>query len=216
MNCVYFQPKMTKAIQRSAIKNERRCITLGTHKGEGVSWIEIINTDRRWYLVSQYLYPGYTIEEGIYYNRYQTHEKVSRLLKRWIIDEFLREFENSIKWYCDETGHKLLRLHAISFLEADHIFTQKERIAFPKGSSFPAPWYLDTTHTNDREHCMFVNTKGEIITEDKPRFGETAYVRLGLELLTEKNPYWDKDMVLRISNGKGEPYFYNWPLDRYL
>lgn len=211
MNCVYFEPKMTNAIQRSAIKNERRCITLGTYKGEGIPWIEIINTDRRWYLVSQYLYPTEEITETTLFISFEAGIVVSRMMANWV-SSLRKEFESSIKWFSDKTGNKLHRLHAISFLEVEHILTQKERIAFPKGSSFPAPWYLDTTHTNDREHCMIVNTKGEIVTEDKPRFGEIAYTRLGLELLTENNPYWDKDEVLGLKPGQKEPYFYDWPL----
>lgn len=209
-----FRPKMTNAIQRSAITNQRRHLTLGTCKGEGIQWIEIINTDRRWYLVSEYLYPSFLIKDDLY-STYKAHDWVPRIMTRWITTELLQEFEDSIQWFADKTGNKLHRLHSISFLEADRILTQKERIACPKGSDVPAPWYLDTTHTNDREHCMFVGPKGEIITEDTPRFGEIAYVRLGLELLTEKNPYWDKDEVLGLKPNDRKPYFYDWPLDRF-
>lgn len=202
--------KMTNAIQRSAIKKERRLINLGTYEGEGVQWIEIINTDRRWYLVSQHLYPSEIIKD-FYFSRFDASEWVPRIMARWISEKFRKEFEPSIKWFADKTGNKLHRLHAISFLEVDHILTKGERIACPKGSNTPAPWYLDTTHTNDREHCMFVNEQGEIITADRPKFGDIAYVRLGLELLTENNPYWDKKEVLGEKQSSENFWFYDWP-----
>jgi hypothetical protein len=170
---------------------ERKIITLGSFEGEELQWLEIFNTDRRHYLVSQYLLAGPVLEDDGVRFPFLASVAISGELERWCRGPFAKEFIPTID------GTQVYRIHAISSVEIDSILKPEEKICAPKNGE-PSFWYLDSSYSNDEKHYVLVNEKGEILKENKPRYGQ-LYVRVGLELMTPNNPYLDRDQILATS-----------------
>ena len=183
---------------------KRKIITLGSFGGEKLQWLEIFNTDRRHYLVSQYLLAGPTLEDNGIWIPSLTSAGISGELERWCRKTFAKEFIPTLK---EEDGAQVYRIHAISSVEIDSILKPEEKICSPKNGE-PCFWYLDSSYSDDEEHCVLVNEKGEILKENKPRYGQ-LHVRIGLELMTPNNPYLDRDQILAKSKYN---FALDWPL----
>lgn len=187
-------PNLDNAYAKTAKPQTRNYLTLGSYEGKNMQWLDIIHTDRRWYLVSQYLLPGPVIRAESPWTPSFTSAIISDTLEHWCQKTFAKKFSADVP---------VLRIHAISSVEVDHILKPEEKICSPDNGQ-PHFWYLDSSFSNDRESCVLVTEKGEVVKEPSPRLGQ-LYVRVGLELLTPNNPYADKEKYL------DDPFYLGWP-----
>lgn len=200
---------LENTIQRNLLPKERKYLTLGSYEGKDVQWLEIIKTDKRWYLVSQFLYECDLMDDTTFWKG-DGGGVIARRIEPWCDDVFAKEFVPSIKEFSDSTGCEAFRVHAISHLEIDRILKPEEKIACPVGSTEPHFYYLDSFH-GESDTCVLVTEKGETIREKKPRFGEMIYVRVALELLAPKSPYRERTAVLTKPEDWAHGWYRYWP-----